>query len=298
MTSSLPPVSIGIPFYNAEATLLDAVRSVFAQSHQSWELILLDDGSTDKSLEMAHSINDPRVKVYSDGCNKGLAARLNQMPQLATYDYIARMDSDDLMSSRRIESQLAFLRRHPNLDLVSTGVCSLTDASFPVGIRCPEPNYVISARSLLTGSSPIVHASLVGNRSWFSRNKYREYLRASEDANLWIRAFAKGDLKIGFISEPYYYYREDGNVSFAKLMAAYQEALRTIMRDSGSGYSYLEKAHATSVTVAKIFVARALSISGFLAVLRNRRNRSALSDSDRESILSEINFVRSMVLPL
>lgn len=53
-------VTICIPFYNAQSTLLDAVRSVFAQTHKSWELILIDDGSTDHSLELAQSINDPR----------------------------------------------------------------------------------------------------------------------------------------------------------------------------------------------------------------------------------------------
>ena len=66
MTSSLPPVSIGLPFFNAERFLIDAVKSVFAQTHQDWELILMDDGSTDRSLEIAKSIRDPRVRVYSD----------------------------------------------------------------------------------------------------------------------------------------------------------------------------------------------------------------------------------------
>ena len=67
-------VSIAIPFYNAEKYLRDSIRSVFAQTHQDWELILMDDGSTDGSLAIAKSIKDPRVSVYSDGQNKKLAA--------------------------------------------------------------------------------------------------------------------------------------------------------------------------------------------------------------------------------
>jgi len=83
------PVTIGLPFYNAEKYLTDAIRAVFAQTHQHWELILIDDGSTDGSLKIAKSVQDPRVRVYSDGKNKKLAARLNEITKLAKYEYIA-----------------------------------------------------------------------------------------------------------------------------------------------------------------------------------------------------------------
>jgi glycosyltransferase involved in cell wall biosynthesis len=75
------PVSIGISFYNCERFLPDAIRSVFAQTYQDWELILVDDGSTDRSLEIARSVNDPRVRVISDG--------LNQLISESSYDFIA-----------------------------------------------------------------------------------------------------------------------------------------------------------------------------------------------------------------
>ena len=102
MDSGLPSLTIGIPFFNAEATLLDAVRSVFAQTHQDWELLLVDDGSTDRSLELARSIDDPRVRVYSDGRNKRLAARLNEISRLARFDHVARMDADDVCLPERL----------------------------------------------------------------------------------------------------------------------------------------------------------------------------------------------------
>ncbi len=74
-------VSIGIPFYNNEQTLVDTIRSVFAQTYQGWELILVDDGSSDRSLEIARSVDDERVRVITDGQNKKLPARLNQIAQ-------------------------------------------------------------------------------------------------------------------------------------------------------------------------------------------------------------------------
>ncbi|MCG7199123.1 glycosyltransferase family 2 protein [Marinobacter pelagius] len=298
MTSALPPVTIGIPFYNAEATLLDAVRSVFAQTHQDWELILMDDGSTDRSLELAHSIKDPRIKVYSDGQNKRLAARLNEMPGLATHDYLARMDADDLMSPVRIERQLSLLVRQPELDLVSTGICSLTDANEPVGVRGVAETQILHPRSVLLGSSGIVHASLLGKRDWFSRNHYREDIRTGQDSNLWVRAFSLGDLNLAFLPDALYYYREDGNVVLPKLVAGYKECLRTILRDSGPGYSVLDKTYAFGLTLAKFLFIRVLSATGSLDLLRNRRNRNALPQDEKDKLKQEIRSIHSVELPL
>ncbi|WP_282041742.1 glycosyltransferase family 2 protein [Halomonas alimentaria] len=298
MSHHLPPVSIGIPFYNAEDTLIDAVRSVFSQTHLDWELILLDDGSTDNSLELARSIKDSRVKVYSDGQNRGLAFRLNQMPELATFDYIARMDADDLISPERLELQLKFMLSHPELDLVSTGICSLSDDNVPLGVRVVSKKYIVSPRSLLMANSGIVHASLLGRRAWFARNRYREDLYSSEDANLWVRAFSLDDLNIGFINKPLYYYREDGNVVYSKLSTAYQEVLYTIIRDSGTGFTSGEKAYGISITLTKLLVARLLSLTGSLTFLRKRRNGMPLSKNEANKIIIEIDYIKSFKLPM
>ncbi len=297
MTSNLPPISIGIPFYNAEETLLDAVRSIFAQTHQDWELILLDDGSTDRSLELARSIKDPRVQVHSDGENRRLAARLNQMSGLASYDFLARMDADDLISPNRLERQIKILLSKPEVDLVSTGVCSLTDENVPLGVRCVASDYTITGASLLAGRAGIVHASLVGRTAWFRRNKYREDLTSSEDANLWIRAFSKDDLNVFFITEPLYYYREDGNVTSAKLRTAYREGLRTILQDAGSGFSTGEKIHGFTLVLAKLLVTHILSASGSLSYLRSRRNGPALSKTQKNCMQQEIDAILDVSLP-
>lgn len=298
VTPILPPITIGIPFYNAEATILDAVRSVFAQTHCDWELILFDDGSTDHSLELAHSINDSRVKVYSDGQNLRLATRLNQIAELASHEHLARMDADDLISPVRIERQLSALAIRPEWDLVSTGVCSLTDEGKPLGVRCVPADYTISPGDLLAGRTGIVHASVVGKRAWFKRNRYREVLRSSEDANLWIRAFSKGDLNMGFVSEPLYYYREDGNVALSKLSTAYWEGLRTIVKDAGPGYSLFEKGRGFVAILARLVAARILSMTDSLDILRNRRTGTALTPHEEEKLLKEIGYVKKIKLPI
>lgn len=298
MNNKLPAVTIGIPFYNAEATLLDAVRSVFAQTHQNWQLILLDDGSTDESLRLARSISDSRVSVYSDGKNRRLGARLNQMTQLASHDFIARMDADDLMSPVRLERQLELLISRPDVDLVSTGICSLNDEMEPVGIRGPSANHSVTPRGLLSGNSGIVHASIVGRRAWFLRNKYKENLKRSEDANLWVRAFAKKDLSVLFMPDAYYYYREDRSVSESNLLMAYAEARRTLLHDARKEFLTLDVAIEFSRSLAKSWSVRFLAATGRLDYMRRRRNEMTIDSGAREKFFREIEGIRRIDLPL
>ena len=296
--AKLPVVTIGLPFYNAEATLLDAVRSVFAQTHQDWKLILMDDGSTDRSLELARSIRDPRVSVHSDGRNCRLAARLNQITQLATSEFIARMDADDLMSPMRLERQLEFLSVRPDVDLLSTGMYSLTDDYQPAGIRCAPENHLITPRGLMTGNAGIVHASIIGRRSWFSRNPYNEGLEKSQDTNLWVCAFSKGDLAVAFLPDPLYYYREDGNITKSKLLAAYRVGRYTILNDAKHRFSVPDRVHALSVNLGKSMAISFLSGIGRLDVVRRRRNVILIDSSKRERLILEINRIRLIELPL
>lgn len=292
-----PAVTIGIPFYNAEATLLDAVRSVFAQTHKDWQLILLDDGSTDGSLRLARSIKDPRVSVYSDGKNRRLGARLNQMTKLAKYDFIARMDADDLMSPIRLERQLELLVSRPEADFVSTGVCSLSDDAQPVGIRGPAVDHSITARGLLSGNSGIVHASIVGRRAWFERNPYKENLGRSEDANLWVRAFSKKDLSVIFMTDAYYFYREDQSVSRSKLLMAYKEARRTILEDARNEFLFSDRVIELSRSFVKSGSVAFLSAMGRLDYVRNRRNKIGIDSSLKLKLVREIEEIQRLSLP-
>ncbi|MEZ7500930.1 glycosyltransferase family A protein [Psychrobacter sp. Arc29] len=290
-------VTICIPFYNSERTLLDAVRSVFAQTHKNWELILIDDGSTDRSLEIARSIDDPRVTVYSDGNNYRLAARLNQAAGLAKYDFMARMDADDLISTVRLEKQLKLLLSDSEIDLVSTGLCSLSDDNEPVGIRCVSPEHSISPKNLLGGGSGIVHASLLGRTAWFKRNPYKESMLKSQDTNLWVRSYSKNDLRVAFISEPLYYYREDSNVTKNQLLTAYSMGRHTIIHDAKQVFSFKTKAKAIANNLAKTFAIKFFTHTA-LKVARNRRNAMILSKQERDQIEAEILSIRNTYVPI
>src|SRR5215472_3881837 len=91
-----PLVSIGMPTFNCERTLAIAIRSILNQTYDNWQLLLMDDGSTDRTLEVARGFADPRISVLTDHSHKGLVPRLNQAVEMSQGEYFARMDGDDV----------------------------------------------------------------------------------------------------------------------------------------------------------------------------------------------------------
>ena len=291
-------ISIGIPFYNAEAYLADAIRSVFAQTYRDWELILVDDGSTDHSLEIALSIKDSRVRVLSDGHNRRLPYRLNQITAEAQYDLVGRMDADDLISPTRFEKQLAILDIHPEIDLVTTGVCSLSNDNRPVGIRCGSPDDSITGRKLLLGQCAVVHAAMLGRKTWFLRNPYDVSINRTEDYELWLRAFDKNDFNLHIITEPLYYYREEDNVTAQKLLTAYASQ-RDLFRQYGHvGFSCFETPFVIARIQCKALIVRLLAAIDRLDLLLARRNSIIGSDTMRQHFETELSQILSTPLPV
>ena len=218
-------VSIAIPFLNAKRTLADAVRSVFAQTCADWELILVDDGSTDDSLNLVRGIDDRRVRVVSDGANRGLCARLNQIAGLAQSKYLARMDADDLMHPERIERQLAFLDANPSVDLLDSATYTMDDDLTPLGIRGEHPLDCNPQNVLRRGL--LIHPTVMGRTDWFVKNPYDPAFVRAEDRELWIRTCAT--TKFARLCKPLFFYREGlgGNLqNYLRTEATVREILR------------------------------------------------------------------------
>ncbi|WP_312819212.1 glycosyltransferase family 2 protein [Kaistella carnis] len=284
-------ITIAIPFYNAEEFLADAIRSVFAQTHQDWELLLIDDGSTDGSLKIVQSITDPRVKVFSDGQNKRLATRLNEVTHLAKYDYIARMDADDLMSPDRLATQIKLLEENPEIDLISTGMYSILNNETLVGYRGDSAEKV-SFEELLRKQRGILHASILARKSWYLRNFYNESLPLAQDSDMWLRASKKNDLKIKIIPEPLYIYREEQNITAKKMLKAYKierNVFSTYIDSNFFKFRYICKSH------IKSFVISGLDKIGYFSFLLKRRNKTDSLDqyvTDYNKILKTIKSVK------
>ena len=273
-------ISIGIPFYNAERYLSYAILSVLSQSYKEWELILTDDGSSDNSLAIAnmYAEEDSRIRVVSDGRNKKLPYRLNQLIEESTGDFIARMDADDIMHPERLEKQLSFLETNKSYDLVSTGLVSIDKDNIVKGYRRVESLY--DNFSNIEVSYPIVHPSVMARRSWFERNRYSEKYPRAEDFELWTRAISNNDFKMAVLPNLLLYYREEGNLSVDKILNTYNDVFKIY-----SSYYAHEKFNLNAIKKnLKMLVVKGLYYSGNLQKLASRRNSFF---SDAESIIHQ-----------
>jgi len=151
-------------------------------------LLLVDDGSTDGAIEKLPFLNDRRVVVIRDGLNKGLSARLNQAVNMARGQYFARMDHDDISHPHRLELQLAFLRAHPQIDLLATKCVTMNEADQITGYLPFASNHrEICARPWL--GFPMPHPSWMGKINWFRQNAYKDPAPyCCEDNELLLRA--------------------------------------------------------------------------------------------------------------
>lgn len=225
-------ISIGISFFNAESYLSDAIKSVLAQSYPYWELILVDDGSSDNSLEIAKSFasKDSRIRVISDGENKKLASRLNQIIHEANYNFIARMDADDLMSIDRLEKQIEVLKENPNINLVTTGCLTIGKDNELTGVRLGK-NIQMNAVMILNGVTNLLHASMLARKEWCLRNLYNENRVIAQDYELWLIAAKKNDLDYIVLEEPLYWYRVVENITYFKLIKGYNTQIDVVQNN-------------------------------------------------------------------
>ena len=115
-----PLVSVFIPVYNAEKYIAESLESILNQTYQNLEIILVDDGSTDRSVEIIESYQDERIKLIRNEKNMGIPFTRNVGLENASGKYMAIMDSDDISLPERIEKQVKYLENHPEIDVVGS----------------------------------------------------------------------------------------------------------------------------------------------------------------------------------
>jgi len=279
-------VTIGIPFLNARRYLGDAVRSVFAQTHDDWELLLVDDGSSDGSIDVVRHLGDPRVRLLGDGSNRGLCARLNQIASLAQGAYLARMDADDLMHPARIERQLKFLRANPSIDLVDTATFTVDDDLTALGIRGDRP--LDSRPEVVLRNGLLIHPTVMGRAEWFRSNPYDPVYVRAEDRELWSRTCAT--TQFARLCEPLFFYREGPAGNLQNYLRT-ERTVRDILHRYGPR---LVGARRTQLLVMrsrlKSMAYRIAATLGLQGRLINKRNRplNAAEIQEGRRILSQI----------
>jgi glycosyltransferase involved in cell wall biosynthesis len=206
MEVQLPVVSVIMPMRNSASTVGAAVRSVLTQTLRDWELIVIDDGSSDRSSAVVEGFHDERIRLIRESSSGGLAARLNQAVVLAKGEFIARIDSDDICFPERLSRQVVRLREDPELDLVGCGAVVFTSSGeligeMPVGIDHQD----IVAQPFI--GFPLPHPTWCGRASWFRNNPYESRLRYAEDQDLLLRSFRHS--KFAGLGEILLGYRQD-----------------------------------------------------------------------------------------
>lgn len=187
----VPKLSVILPSYNPGFSLYLAIKSVLNQTFTNFELIILDDGSSDNSIGIAKSFNDPRIRIYCDGINRGLTYRLNQGVSLSRADYIARMDADDLCFPNRFEFQFNYLISHSDVDLVSCKVITFNNSNYSLIKFLPYKKYHDQIIFTPWKTIPMPHPTWMGKTSWFKKYQYKtpEVVRA-EDQELLLRSMS------------------------------------------------------------------------------------------------------------
>jgi glycosyltransferase involved in cell wall biosynthesis len=262
--------------YNAAGTIGPALRSVLAQGCADWELILIDDGSTDDSLARARHYADARFRVVADGERRGLAARLNQAIELAHGRYFARMDADDIAYPERIARQRAFLEAYPEVDLIGTGMMVFTADGHPAGLYNVRSTHAEICARPLSGFY-LAHPTWMGRIEWFRKWRYDPVCRKAQDQDLLLRAWRSS--RYAALSEPLVGYRQDA-VSVRKSWLGRYYFSRAILRQSAREGRLSAGVAAVAVQAAKLAAdALAIGTGATRTLLRHR----ALPASDAEA---------------
>jgi glycosyltransferase involved in cell wall biosynthesis len=206
----VPLVSVVLPVYNAGATLPLALASIVRQSFPHWELILIDDASTDGCVSALADLGplDSRVRIIREARNQGLAAALNHGIDLAAGRYLARMDQDDIAYPGRLEAQVKFLQEHPDIDLLATRTLLFRDDGSAIGWSPFRRTHDEICAAPWRGFF-LPHPTWMGRIEWFRRYRYRipEVVRA-EDQELLLRSYRTS--RFACLPEVFLGYRRPG----------------------------------------------------------------------------------------
>lgn len=213
-----PAISVLMPVYNSASYLTSAVESILSQTFRDFEFIAVDDGSTDRSLEILQHFaqQDARIKVISRP-NTGIVGALNDGLAIATGVYIARMDADDISRQDRFTIQLRYMEAHPEIVGIGSSVTMVDPAGCPLKDfkACTDPQ-LLRQNIVAIKDIGIIHPTLMVRRSVLNRlGGYRPHYNLTEDFDLFFRLLDEGEL--GNVPETLLLYRQHlGSTNSAK----------------------------------------------------------------------------------
>lgn len=192
MHKRMEKLSVLLPTFNSSEYVGQAIKSILNQTFSEFEFLIIDDGSTDNTEEIVKSFNDDRI-VYVKKKNSGLASTLNFGLQMAAFDWIARMDSDDICEATRLDKQIKQLVQ---LNQISCTWCTyFKDNKVLYTVETPIESKELKKK--LAIHSYICHSSVIYNRNFILANGgYNEEIKVFEDYELWLRLKDKIEFKV------------------------------------------------------------------------------------------------------
>lgn len=242
-----PVVSIGMPVFNGARTIAQSICSILNQTVEDWELLIIDDGSTDNTYEIAASFDDPRIIVTRGEDNKGLPARLNECVSRARGTYFARMDGDDIAYPGRLQHQLEFLQNHSEVDLVAGWVVVFRNDGAVYGVRRGPLTHEQICAHPWKGIS-MAHPTWMGKAGWFRCNPYRTDAPRTQDQDLLFSTYQKS--RFAIVPEIVLGYRED-SLSLSKILLARKDMYKMMIRISFEQHKFTTAALGIGTLIAK-----------------------------------------------
>ena len=237
-----PDISVIMSVYNGETYLEEAIESVINQTFQNWELIVINDCSTDRTAEILESfaLRDERIKVHTNEVNLKLPSSLNKAISLSCGKYIARMDADDICLPDRLEKQYKFMEERKDVALSSCRFMTVKNgvyASGGAGGRCAFE----AIKSMLLVANPILHPGVIAKADVMKNLNYDTTLTCTEDLELWTR-MVMSNQKIEILPECLLIYRlHDKQITSTTLERQHTEVLKIEQKYYGSMLKEMDK---------------------------------------------------------
>lgn len=192
-SSSTPRVSVLLTTYNGAEHVAETVESVLSQTYDDWELVIINDGSTDQTREIIESFDDDRIRLFNQE-NRGRGPALNRGLGLARGKYVAIIDDDDIADSERLQEQVSFLDSQSDVDLVGTWYANEwnTEGNSDLEYVRPPTEHAELCETLPI-RNPFAHSTVMyRKKAVLTVGGYREDLDSCLDYNLWVQLTAAG----------------------------------------------------------------------------------------------------------
>lgn len=214
-----------MPVYNSQNYISQSIESILNQTYRNFELIIVNDGSTDDSVNIIKKYKDPRIVLVDRKINKGLVFSLNEGISLTKGNFIARMDSDDISTNDRFELQLDFLKKNPDIDVCGS-FCQCIGLSKKILTYGLSPEEVKNNMMLYCD---LAHPTVMMRRSViYKYNLYNQLYLYAEDYELWCRLLRK-EIQIANIPKILLFYRVS-NVHISYIHSRKQLFLTSVVK--------------------------------------------------------------------